>query len=294
MSKQLLLLRPSSISDATIAPLIHAYKENGTLVNQQICSAEFSVKKKEDLRLSPNTDAVLLLHNARRSPRNVVAQPFVERPDGQVIPLGILPCRNVDSVYCFAEGIRHSNRRQQQPELALLAQRHPRYQRLVDRMQQCISPSLATHRWTSSDIVREELVDHLKAGPGLAIYFGHGRPSGWVGYYGLRAHHFGHASGQPVGALVQLCCHTANRKKVGFAFAERLVMGGHVTASFAAVGPTRHTDNTRWAVRLGHALAQVTPAQTIGELLTQACPLQPSAWRDYRIIGDPLARLGLS
>jgi hypothetical protein len=60
-------------------------------------------------------------------------------------------------------------------------------------------------------------------------------------------------------------------------------------AGFAAVKPTLHSDNMRWAVRIGKALLQ--GARTIGELIIASNPKTESSMEAYRIIGDPFAPL---
>ena len=112
---------------------------------------------------------------------------------------------------------------------------------------------------------------------------------GWSGYAGLRMHHFEESERHPLGALLSLCCLTASRRKVGRSFAESLVLGGITSSCMAAVIPTLHTDNTRWAVRLVQAIAE--GAETIGGLITSVLPMKESAVDAYRIIGDPLAPL---
>jgi len=157
---------------------------------------------------------------------------------------------------------------------------------------------MSAFRWTGDAITREGMVDAIGCGLGLGLYVGHGRPVGWVGYHGLRAHHF-HATGatkvhpsacEPMGAILSVCCRTASRKRVGLSYAESLPLMGVTAASFGAVCETLHTDNTRWAVGICDALAE--GASTVGELLVRAAPTSPSALRSYRLIGDPLAPIG--
>jgi hypothetical protein len=123
----------------------------------------------------------------------------------------------------------------------------------------------------------------------LGIYVGHGRPIGWVGYRGLRAHHFEHFGGEPLGAIVSLCCRTASRRRTGLSYAEALPLAGVAAASFGAVTDTRHTDNTRWAVRMCETVLE--GVDTIGELVVRSAPPSASATSAYRIMGDPLAPL---
>ena len=43
--------------------------------------------------------------------------------------------------------------------------------------------------WPADEIVRDDMTVGLGHGLAVALYVGHGRPSGWVGYAGVRAHH---------------------------------------------------------------------------------------------------------
>jgi hypothetical protein len=151
-------------------------------------------------------------------------------------------------------------------------------------------------RWTGDAITRESMVTAVGCGLGLGLYVGHGRPKGWVGYHGVRAHHFlesDEARGSrhdPMGAILSLCCRTASRKRVGLSYAESLPLMGVAAASFGAVKETFHSDNTRWAVGVCTALTE--GARTVGELLVRAAPSSPAALSSYRLIGDPFAPLG--
>ena len=138
-------------------------------------------------------------------------------------------------------------------------------------------------------VTRDELVEALGSGVGLAIYVGHARSTGWVGYRGLRARHFDSFHGEPLGGIVSLCCRTASRRKTGLSYAEALPLEGVTAASFGAVTETRHTDNTRWAMRICETLS--SGVDTLGELIVRSAPPNYSATTPYRLIGDPLAPL---
>jgi hypothetical protein len=94
------------------------------------------------------------------------------------------------------------SRKKEIPSLALLSQRHPRYLSLSERMRDILKADrkYKVFQWNAERVYREDMLTGLASGIGAAIYFGHGRPVGWVGYYGLRAHHFDGLSGEPLGA----------------------------------------------------------------------------------------------
>lgn len=284
-SKTLRLLVPKSAT-ADLGPLVDAYYACGHCPEVDVYR---HTPNQDDLvrMLDTSVDAVLFVSSARRSARTLVDGPFVKLGHKQ-IPIGLLALQSKESLAAFIRTMDVCAQRDQELlALALLSQRHPRYMRLVDRMHKSIGEDVYPLSWTSSDLVREDMLAALGLGLGLAVYFGHGRPSGWVGYYGLRAHHFDTNSTQPLGALLNLCCLTASRRKVGYSFAERLLFKGVTNALLAAVQPSLHTDNMRWAVGIAHALK--AGARTLDELLVKAAPQQPSALNAYRIIGNPLA-----
>jgi len=174
--------------------------------------------------------------------------------------------------------------------VALLGQWHPRYLRVTERIAALLESCARTLRWTGDVIGRDDMVRALGTGLGLGFYVGHGRPSGWVGYQGVRQHHFSAPyGGEPIGALLSLCCRTASRRRIGLSYAESLPLQGVAAASFGATSDTLHTDNTRWAIGLCDAL--LGGAETVGELIVRGAPPSASACAPYRLIGDPLAPL---
>ncbi len=213
--------------------------------------------------------------------------------DARRVPVGWVPVVDRASLARFvATAARLHTRPQTVPTVALLAQRHPRYLRLTDRIETILGDGRdprAVFRWTSDLLLREDLIHALASGIGSAIYLGHGRAVGCTGYYGLRAHHFDDFPGEPFGALIALCCRTASRKRTPLSFAEALPLKGVCGAVFAAVTSTLHTDNTRWAVRLGDAYLQ--GARNLGDLVLAALPTSARQLAPYRILGDPLVPL---
>jgi len=285
--KTIRLLVPKSVK-TDLGPILDAYSACGH--NTEVGVFETVPNKKElEKMLNFDTDAVLMVCPPRRAPATLVDGPFLKNVE-KSIPIGLFPLRNKTSLQSFATTIlKVHNKKKDVLSIALLSQKYPRYSHLVDRMKASLTGEIASFRWTSHELTREDMIKGLRLGLGLSIYFGHGRPTGWVGYYGLRAHHFKTNNGQALGAMLNLCCNTASRRKVGYSFAEKMVMKGVTSASFAAVRPTLHTDNTRWSVGLCKAIEQ--GARSLDELLLQAAPLNNSAIEHYRIIGDPLASI---
>jgi hypothetical protein len=283
----LLLVAPATYAGELDA-LLAAYREQGIDVRCWWYAGQQPLES-ELARTADGHDAVLLLGERARAPRTVLSGPVLRVGSDRFVPVGWLPVTDRPALRRFAEAAaRVQLRARSDASTALLAQRHPRYLRLARRMQEILDDR-PVYRWTADAVVREDMLRGLASGLGMAIYFGHGRPIGWVGYYGLRAHHFDGFRGEPLGALLSLCCDTASRRRTGLSFAEALPLRGVCGSVLAAVSATLHTDNTAWAVRLSDAMRD--GARTIGELVCEALPLGPRQWAPYRIIGDPLAPL---
>jgi hypothetical protein len=174
----------------------------------------------------------------------------------------------------------------------VLGQWEPRYIQLAGRLEANLrrggEPPFPVLRWTSERITRSDLVDGLRLGLGVGIYFGHGRPSGWAGYHGLRARHLVEAAGEPLGVLFSVTCLTANRWRVGLSFSEAVVTGGAAAAAVGAVDLVAHVDNMRWMLGLADALR--SGESRLGPALLAASTRSISQ-TPYRIVGDPLALL---
>jgi hypothetical protein len=172
----------------------------------------------------------------------------------------------------------------------VLGQRSRRYRDLSGRIVRLLDESGGVARplrWTADHLGREELGRGLGFGLSAAVYVGHGRPVGWVGYAGTRASHL-EAIDEPTAAVLSLTCLTASRRRVGLSFAEALVLQGAAGAAFGAVCSTDHRWNARWAPRLTRALGD--GCATVGELVLSAEEDDPAV-TGYRIIGDPMAPL---
>jgi peptidase C25-like protein len=216
--------------------------------------------------------------------------PFVIDGGDRRVPIGWLPATDAASLRCFAlAAARVHQRGGVEPGVALLSQWHPRYLHVVERMETLLRHHVRIFRWTSDVITREGLVNAMGSGLGLGVYVGHGRPIGWVGYHGTRRHHFDGFVGEPMGAVLSLCCRTASRRRTGLSYAEALPLLGVAAASFGATSDTLHIDNTRWAVALCDVLTE--GVTTVGELVVRAAPRFRGVVSPYRLIGDPLAPL---
>jgi len=286
----LLVASKSHLGD--LAELVEAWRHVGAQVSTQT----FAVGLPHLPSLvgeSAGLTAALLVGPARRAPATVLGGPFVVAGQGRRVPVAWLPATGASALRRFAACAARTHRRPRRSSActgaALLGQWQGQYLQVVERMATLLAPRTQAFRWTADVLLREELVQALGSGLGLGIYVGHGRAMGWVGYRGMRSHHFDGFSGEPVGAVVSLCCRTASRRRVGLSYAESLPLLGVAAASVGAVGDTLHTDNTRWAVGMCDALRG--GAQTVGELVTLGAPISGAAVSSYRLMGDPLAPL---
>ncbi len=259
---------------------VHLIKTNGDVPPLEVIQkwAEF-------------TDAVLLIGSPRRAPKTVVSGPVIACAGGRSVPIGWLPNVGQQQVYTFAQTAARLHQRSAQAQaVAVLSQWHPQYLTLANRIKQLlVQQGKPVFCWSSDLLMREDMVRGLRTGLAVAVYVGHGRPIGWVGYYGTRIHHFENVAGEPIGALLSLCCRTASRRRTSLSFAEAIPLNGIAGAAFGSVNDTKHINNTRWAVQICLALEQ--GVTSVGELIVKALPLNKTAISDYRLLGDPLAPL---
>jgi peptidase C25-like protein len=292
MTNRTVLLAAPRHCMAQLRSLVRAWRETGMRVECQgfdsvMPNLAAQVRARDDLA------AALLVGPARRAPATALPSPFVVDRAQRRVPIGWLPATSAMSLQRFASTAARVHRRGGVGRgVALLGQWHPRYLRIVERMDTLMRHYLRIFRWTSDVITREGLVQAIGSGLGLGVYVGHGRPIGWAGYHGVRSHHFEDFAGEPMGAVLSLCCRTASRRRTGLSYAEALPLLGVTAACFGATSDTLHTDNTRWAVGLCDVLA--TGITTVGELVIRAAPSSPGAVSPYRLIGDPLAPLTTS
>ncbi|MCW2495771.1 C25 family cysteine peptidase [Jatrophihabitans sp.] len=231
---------------------------------------------------------LLVCSDGRWAPRSALPGPFVTSADGRQVPVGWVPAggRGHGLGAFVAAAARVAARpANAAATIAILAQWVPRYLQLAERLDHYLPAQTGRLRWSADRITRDDVAQALRLGLGAAVYFGHGRPSGWAAYHGVRAHHLV-TGGEPLGAVISMTCYTASRWRVGTSFAEQVVLGGAAAASVGAVAPVEHLDNARWMIGLAAALAEGQTA--VGPALCAALPAGPSP---YRIVGDPLAAL---
>jgi Peptidase family C25 len=288
LKRRVLLVAPRARMP-DLAALVEAWREAGVHV-ERITSAGAVPDLHRLIGARDDLEAALVAGPAKREPASVLQGPFALDRGKRCVPVAWLPIMSPAALRRFAAAAARVHRRaRERTTVALLGQWHPRYLHLADRIEKLLDRRVRTFRWTSEVIGRDELVEALGSGLGLALYVGHGRSIGWVGYRGLRARHFDSFRGEPLGGLVSLCCQTASRHRTELSFAESLPLQGITAASFGAVTETRHADNTRWAIRICDTL--ISGVETLGQLIARAAPPNLSASTPYRLIGDPLAPL---
>ncbi len=161
--------------------------------------------------LADGASAVLVVGTRQRSPRTVLPAPVLTAPDGTVVPAAWLPATSAADLGRFARTAVAVHARAAtasadagQPAsgadphrtLVVLGERHPRFDRLAERIVRIggeTDDGVQVRRATAYELSRDDLADLLATGPALGVYVGHGRPIGWVGYAGTRAHHLASA-----------------------------------------------------------------------------------------------------
>jgi hypothetical protein len=297
-----------------LAPLLDFWRQ-GAGLRLLPWSAVAGGRPESLAQLADGAGAVLVVGDRRRSPRTVLPGPVLAARDGRVVPAAWLPATCSDDLARFARTAVAVHRRAasgasttaaEHPasavaprcSLVVLGERHPRFDRLADRIvriggeaREADAAHVRVRRATAYELRRDDLVRLLGTGPALGLYVGHGRPIGWVGYAGTRAHHFADAVARPgheaAAAVVSLTCQTASRRRTALSFAEALPLRGVAAATIGAVTSTVHTANARWALRMARGLGT---ARTIGDLVVMVAPHDPHA-ATYRLLGDPTAPL---
>jgi hypothetical protein len=211
--------------------------------------------------------------------------------DGRPVPVGWVPAvRELDAFTAAAVDVL--SREETDAPVAVLGQVSARYRHLADRLEHHLD-GVPTVRWGAERVTREDMLTGVTAGLGLAIYLGHGRPSGWAAYRGLRGPDLAPVAERPLGCLMSVTCWTASRRGVGVSFAERVVLLGAAVSSLGAIRPVLHLDSTRVVVAIAHALVR-RPASVealITDTFTDAAgDPTPEAFA-YRLCGDPAASL---
>jgi hypothetical protein len=286
------IVAPAAALDA-LAPLRRAYSRRG--IGEVVVAGEALPTPGDIVELANAVDAVLLVYPPNRSPRTVVPWPAAPVADGRRVPVGIVPGSGGDldrfAMGAAAVHLRAIGHPAADTSVVLLAQRSARYLDLAGRIRRLLGEQDVADDsvfwWPADEIVRDDVTVGLRLGLAVAVYVGHGRPRGWVGYAGVRANHL---DGMliPGALVVSLACQTSSRYRTGRSFTEALVAQGTAAAAIGAVGKTRHIANARWSLRLVDALAAGAP--TAGELLVAAEP-EGALTRNYRLVGDPLAPL---
>ena len=272
-----------------LQPLISTWLDKGFTVHFEFAEQPEMPTARALQDIATDSDAVVMLYPVKKSPAASVAAPFLQLGSKKV-PVGLVPVSSMKSLQTFTEtAVKVHLRKTIDQPVTLLAQRMPRYLQVTDRifneLNQEVNP---VFRWSSDLVFAGDMLYGINQGPSVCLYLGHGRPSGWCGYYGIRSHHITAFRNKPSAAIISLCCWTAGRKHVKHSFCESLIMNGITSFAVGAVKPTLFTDNTRWAINFIQAIR--SGATTAGELVRLSCPTQRSV-AHYRFFGDPTVPL---
>jgi hypothetical protein len=244
--------------------------------------------------LPANAEALLIVGPSRRGPRRTLPGLWVSDREGNNVPVGWLPAC-VPRLHNYATAAaRTLGRVGRTGPLVVLGQWEDRFLRVALRTSRWLgkySSAPPVFQWTADRISRPDMIEGLTCGPGVAMYYGHGRASGWAGYHGVRADHFSPVWTEPIGGLLALSCENASRRYGRLSFAEELVLRGVCAGALAGAGKTSHRDNRELGPALCEALIAGT-AETLADLIF-AAKLPENFWHrtPYRFIGDPAAPL---
>ncbi|HEY0947288.1 MAG TPA: hypothetical protein VGD81_18535 [Opitutaceae bacterium] len=282
----------SAPARAALAPLLEARRALQPVV--ELAGGVEAFLAAPARHLPAGTAAVLIVGPRRRSPARMLPGLFLPDSEGRRVPVGWLPDLG-DGLAVYARAAaRVVARPRAIGPVVILGQWEDRFLRVGLRTARWFEKHdtagvLAFH-WTADRILRMDMLAGLAdTAPGLALYYGHGRPRGWAGYHGVRLEHFEDPWPEPIGALLALCCENASRLRTGMSFAEALALRGVFAGGLAAVRPTLHEHNRR----LGPDLCEALTAQPVATLAELVLALPPADWArtPYRFIGDPAAPL---
>ncbi len=272
-----------------LQPLISTWLDKGFRVHVEFTEQHETPTSRALQDIATASDAVMMLYPVRKSPAAMVQAPFLQVGSRKVV-VGLVPVSDIKSLQNFTDTAVEVHRRKtvDQP-VTLLAQRMPRYLQVTDRIYHELKQEVhPVFRWSSDLVFAGDMLYGINQGPSVCLYLGHGRPSGWSGYFGIRSHHITAFRNKPSAAIISLCCWTAARKRVKHSFCESLIMNGITPFAVGAVKPTLFTENTRWAINFIQAIR--SGAMTAGELVRLSCPTQRSV-AHYRFFGDPTVPL---
>jgi len=146
---------------------------------------------------------------------------------------------------------------------------------------------------------RSDLLAALRSGPSVVLYAGHGRTRGWGGYQALRWRHLAPESGdarRSIGVVLAFACDTLKRSRSRVPFGCRMVRSGLTRAYLGAAESVRTPDAEALADVVVELLAgeeHPTVAHLVGAV-DRAVADRPDArraWRRFRLVGDPAARV---
>jgi hypothetical protein len=233
--------------------------------------------------------AVLIVAARSTSPRRAFSGIFLQSPDGRQVPVGWLPAARQRLPAYAAAAAAVQERRHGLGPIVVLAELDPRALTLADRIIATLPGDIASFNWSSQRISRLNLIDALGCGPGVALYVGHGFAGGWAGYGGFGCDAIAEVAGEPMGALLSICCSAASRPRGGASFCEEAVLSGACGAALGASGPTLHAGNAALSLVLAELIAE-RRVTNLADLLLAAAERTPVLHR-YRIFGDPLTPL---
>src|SRR5215217_963219 len=172
-----------------LRPLVEMWKAKGHLVRFSYYEGRDVPGKEAIIHIAQNADAVMILAPANRAASTLIDAPVLHVGE-RIVPVSLVPVPDEATLLSFVATTLEVHRRTGVNQaIALLAQRFPRYLKVTDKIYQELHKegSVKAYKWTSDVIHPGDMLYGINQGAGICLYMGHGRPSGWVGYYGIRA-----------------------------------------------------------------------------------------------------------
>jgi len=283
-------------SRARLSPLISAHRNFRPVRevdSSAFCDSDFGSSLGSHLN---DAAGVLIVGDARKSPRSALPGIFLRDQNGRRVAAGWLPdiAERLETFAIAAAEVqlrRTPQRRSPEANLGpviLLGESESRALELADRLADSLIDKIPVFQWTAERIRRADLIAALRGGAGAAFYVGRGTPAGWFAYGGFDISDANLACGRPIGAVLSLTCSVACRSEKALSFNEEMVLSGLCAAALGATGLTLHHRNVTLALAAAQALCCNSP--TLADILLDPA-IPPLSLSHYRIIGDPLAPL---
>jgi hypothetical protein len=234
-------------------------------------------------------DGLIVVSPKGTSPRWALPAPVVEG-----LPVGLVCADGPEDLVVWLAAVSAH-----QPRVrAVLATERDSYLTLGQRFARWLSRHHdGVEEWMADTVDRLDLCTRLATGPRLAVYLGHGRPTGFCGYLGVRWTHLDAVTdAKPAGVVLAFACDTLRQTNRAPPFGMRWVSAGRSATYVGSVTAVLVRAQARLVHLAGDVLGE-GPVPHVGELLSRmdarlrhasADPHVLGAFQTLRIAGNPL------